>query len=440
MNIILNPAIVSIALMVTLCLLKGNVFISIVLASLVCGLLGGGAPMDVLDVFINGMGNNNSLVLSILLFGIVVEAIDESGVGAVLAPRLHLLMGNKRWSLLFILFILAVLSESVLMLGPSFVTILVPPFIGYINKLKIDRRAIAAVIVGGLQTGYACIPFGFGLIFQRMVQRSLMENGIDVKVTLVWKSVWPFGLALILGACIAAIVYQKPREYTTAHADTLAASVSQEINGYPKISRRHWSIIAVSIVTIISQVLTSSLSLGALIGISLLLLVKVVTWKDFERICAKGIGRIGPVAFILMAAAGYSAVFREYSDIDHVLKTMTILVGNNQLLGTLAILLFGLIITIGIGSGLAAIPVISTIIVPMCTQMGFDVYETILIIVSCAGLGDGITPASSQTLFSTAALNLGGEHEHIRDTCIPVFICYVVPVVIVDIVTVQLGI
>lgn len=165
MHAFLNPVIISIILMISLCLIKVNVFISIILSSLVCGLLGGGTLKETLDTFISGMSGNNSLVLSILLFGIVVEAIDKSGVGAVFAPRLSKLAGKHRWLLLLILFIFAALSESVLMLGPSFVSIVVPPLIGYANELKLDRRCVAAVIVGGLQTGYACIPSGFGLVF-----------------------------------------------------------------------------------------------------------------------------------------------------------------------------------------------------------------------------------------------------------------------------------
>lgn len=437
MDAFFNPVIVSIALMIALCLIRVNVFISIILASLVCGMLSGVTLVETLDVFISGMSGNNSLVLSMLLFGIVVDAIDKSGVGAVLAPRLSRLAGKHRWMLFLILFAFAVLSESVFMLGPSFVPVVVPPLVGYANKLKVDRRCIAAVIVGGLQAGYACIPFGFGLIFHQTIQKALAENGLAIEVTSVWKSVWPFGLALILGAGIAIILYRKPRDYTAGSADTITIATPVLTDKLPRIERKHWVTIAVAIATIVSQFLTSSLPLGALIGIALLLLLQVIPWKDFERTCARGFGGFGSVVFILMAAAGFAAVFREYGQINVLVSKTTNLIGDNKLIGALVMLLLGLIITIGIGSGFAAVPIVSTVIVPMCARMNFDVSATILIIAASTALGDGVTPASSQTLLSTASLNLDGGHDHIRDTCMPVFLCYGLPVLVAVIVAVS---
>lgn len=424
MSVLLNPVIVSVFLMVLLCLAKVNVFLSIVLASLVCGLLGGASLTETLDVFVDGMGGNNTIVLSMLLFGVVVEAIQRCGLGTVLAPCLSRLAAGRRWMLFLAVFVFSVLAESVLMLGPAFVPIAIPPLLGYANEQKIDRRCIAAVTVGGLQTGYACIPLGFGLAFHQTVQRALEENGLTVELTLIWKSVWPFGLALVLGSVIAQVIYRKPRVYGTA----AAPQVPETEECLPGFERRHWATLAVAGVTIVLQFLTGSMPLGALVGIGLLLLLRVVPWKEFGAVCGKGVGGFGSIAFVLMAAAGFAAVFREYGQIDTLVAETASLIGDNVWAGALIMLLLGWLVTVGIGSGFAAVPIVSAILVPMCLRMGFGGEQAVLLVAAAAALGDGMTPASSQTLLPTAALALDGQHDHIRDTCVPVFLCYLFPV------------
>lgn len=265
-----------------------------------------------------------------------------------------------------------------------------------------------------------------------------MENGLDVEMSLIWKSVWLFGLALALGAGVAIIKYCKAREYPAKGADTVTKASQVSANELPNIEKKHWATIVVAIAIIVSQIQTSSLPLGTLVGIALLLLFRVAPWKDFEKICASGIKGFGSVAFILMATAGFAAVFRKYGQVHALIFMMSNLINGNQLIGTLMVLFLGLIITIGIGSGFAAIPIISTIIVPMCARMNFGEAEIILIITVSVALGDGVTPASSQTLLSTAVLNLDGEHDHIRDTCMPIFLCYVISSIMAVIIAISI--
>lgn len=425
MSVLMNPVILSVALMIALCLLRANVFVSITLASLLCGLLGGGTLFETLEVFVAGMSSNDSLVFAMLLFGIVVEGIEYSGIGGALAPRLSELAGERKWMLLLILFLFGILAESAFMLGPTFVPIAVPPLLAYANEKKIDRRCLAAVVIGGLQLGYSCVPFGFGLAFHQIIAEAAASNGLSIAATDIWKQVWPFGLALLVGAVIALILYRKPREYAAA-ADAQRTEAS-----LPALTGKHWATIFAAVTTVLVQFLTSSLPLGALIGIALLLVLRVIPWREFDRVCMQGFQSFGVVAFVLMAAAGFAAVFREYGQIDLLVDAVAGLLGGNRLLGALGMLLLGVVITVGIGSGFAAVSIISAIMMPLRVQMGFDRSATVLLVAAAAALGDGMTPASSQTLLPTAALNLDGAHDHIRDTCVPVFVCYALPSVVV---------
>ena len=70
-DIITNPIFVSVIVMVVLCLLKMNVYISIILAGLVCGLMGGLNYLDTIKLFMSGMGGNVTSMFSRLLLGIL---------------------------------------------------------------------------------------------------------------------------------------------------------------------------------------------------------------------------------------------------------------------------------------------------------------------------------------------------------------------------------
>lgn len=421
MTLFLNPIIVSIVLMIVLCLLRTNIFVSIILSSAVCGSLGGGTIFEIIDVFAAGMSGNNSLVLSLLLFSIVVEGINYSGIGMALVPRLSALAGNRKWLILLLLFLLAVLSESVFMLGPTFVSIAIPPLLSYTDELRIDRRCIAVAVIGGLQLGYSCVLFGFGLAFHQIIEESTAANGLTVAMDEIWQSMQPFAFALLAGVDISLLLYGKPRDYNTENLHTESKA--------PTLMRKHWATLLALAMMVIIQFFTTSLPLGAVSGIALLLLLRVIPWHKFDSICIKGFEHFGTVAFILMAAAGFAAVFREYGQIDTLVAAVSELLGGSRSLGSLSMLLLGLAITIGLGSGFASVSIISTLVVPICAQMGFTASDVVLLIGSAAALGDGIAPASSQTLLPTAALNTDGAHDHIRDTCIPIFLCYAFPAV-----------
>ena len=87
-------------------------------------------------------------------------------------------------------------------------------------------------------------------------------------------------------------------------------------------------------------------------------------------------------------------------------------------------LIIGLIITIGIGSSFGTIPILAVLFIPICTKFGFSTPSIIILLSAAAALGDAGSPASDTTLGPTAGLNADGQHNHIKDTCIPTFIHY----------------
>lgn len=90
----------------------------------------------------------------------------------------------------------------------------------------------------------------------------------------------------------------------------------------------------------------------------------------------------------------------------------------------------GLIVTLGIGSSFATIPIIAALFIPLGSSLGLDNMALIALVGTAAALGDSGSPASDSTLGPTAGLNVDGQHDHIRDTCIPNFLFYNVPLMI----------
>lgn len=124
-------------------------------------------------------------------------------------------------------------------------------------------------------------------------------------------------------------------------------------------------------------------------------------------------------AIIALVAAGYGTAYlrnrsgcRTYQCFDRY--------GRRKYSGAFAMLIVGLLITMGIGT-LRTHSRVATIYVPMCIQLGFSVQSTVILLAAAAALGDAGSPASDTTLGPTSGLNADGQHEHIWDTCVPTF-------------------
>ena len=92
-----------------------------------------------------------------------------------------------------------------------------------------------------------------------------------------------------------------------------------------------------------------------------------------------------------------------------------------------AMLFVGLLVTMGIGSSFSTLPIITAIYVPLCGALGFSTLATVSIIGTAGALGDAGSPASDSTLGPTAGLNADGQHDHMRDTVIPTFLHFNLP-------------
>jgi predicted histidine transporter YuiF (NhaC family) len=127
--------------------------------------------------------------------------------------------------------------------------------------------------------------------------------------------------------------------------------------------------IIISIVAIVCmfivQICWENMMGGAMIGLLILTVGSVVSWKDLDSIVMHGFRMMAVIAFVMMAAAGFSAVLRATGDIQELVVGLANSIGSNKGIAALGMITVGLVITMGIGSSFSTIHIIASIYVPL---------------------------------------------------------------------------
>lgn len=394
------------------------------ISAIVAGFMAHMNVTDIMNTFISGMGNNAETALSYILLGAFAAAMTHTGLATVLAKKITQLIKNNALILYLILTIIAILSQNLIPVHIAFIPILIPPLLHVMNILKIDRRAIACCLAFGLKAPYIVIPAGFGLIFQGLLADNMVQNGMNVTINEIWKSTWILGLGMFVGLLIAIFIsYRKPREYKDITVEDIT-------NTDTKLTKEHYITLFAAIATLGVQLWTKSLPLGALVGLGIIFGTGTIKHKKMDNLVDEGIGLMGYIAFVMLVAAGFALVLKQTGGIETLVSSTMSIMPANKIAAALLMLLTGLFITIGIGTSFGTIPILAVIFVPICSQLGFNLQETIVIFAAAAALGDAGSPASDTTLGPTAGLNADGQHNHIWDTCIPTFLHYNIAIIV----------
>ena len=424
--ILLNPVILSVIVMCALCLVKFNVLLSILVAAIVGGVASGmpiylkNADNNIIDVLIDGMGGNSATALSYILLGAFAVGLARSGLGEILTKKISTMIGGNKFGLIFTIAVIGCFSQNLVPVHIAFIPILIPPLIPLMNKLKIDRRAMACALTFGLKAPYISIPVGFGLIFHQILVDNITDNGVPISVADTRAVMWIGGLSMLVGLIFCVFVlYGKDREY-----EDVAIVGNEERNEDPKMTKEAWGALAGCVVTAGVSIYTTSLPYAAIAGLFTMIVTRCIKWKEIDEIMAGGIDMMGFIAFVMLVAAGYGNVLRSGGGVESLVKTAAGFMQGSKPMAAFIMLLVGLVITMGIGTSFGTIPIIAAIYVPLCVELGFSVSSTILLIGIAAALGDAGSPASDSTLGPTSGLNVDGQHNHIWDTCVPTFIAY----------------
>ena len=85
MEILFNPIIIGVAVLIVLCLLKVNVLLSLLVSAMTAGICAGMSPQDTITVLIDGMGGNGQTALSYILLGVLAAGMAHTGITEILS-------------------------------------------------------------------------------------------------------------------------------------------------------------------------------------------------------------------------------------------------------------------------------------------------------------------------------------------------------------------
>ncbi|WRB00333.1 Na+/H+ antiporter family protein [Helicobacter pylori] len=422
-----NPAFVAIICMCVLSLLRLNVMLSMISATLIAGLMGGLGITESFNAMIDGMKGNLNIALSYILLGALAVAIAKSNLIKVALSKLIGLMNYKRSTFCFLIAFIACFSQNLVPVHIAFIPILIPPLLHLMNRLELDRRAVACALTFGLQAPYLVLPVGFGLIFQTTILEQLKANGISATLAQITGVMWIAGLAMIVGLFVAVLtLYKKPRHYKEK---------SFNIENYDSLKLNYHDYLTFIgiIVAFVIQLATDSMPLAAFLALAIILLGRGIKFKETDSLMDDSVKMMAFIAFVMLVASGFGEVLQKVHAIEGLVNAITSVV-QGKLLGAFLMLVVGLFITMGIGTSFGTIPIIAVFYVPLCAKLGFSIESTILLIGIAAALGDAGSPASDSTMGPTCGLNADNQHNHIYDTCVPTFLVYNLPLIVFGVV------
>ena len=431
----MNPVVIAVGLMLVLSLLRINVVVSLALGAIAGGLVGGLSLTDTLTTFSGGLGGGAEIALSYAMLGAFAVAISRSGITDLLARKVINQLGKDASStrimwvktlLLSSVLAVAISSQNLIPVHIAFIPILIPPLLHVMAQMQIDRRQVACVITFGLTATYMVLPVGFGGIFlNNILAKNLIDNGVPITTSQI-----PLAMAIpvagmLLGLLIAVFIsYRKPRQYD------LAKILDAEPETVELNLTHIWVALLAIGVALGLQLMTNSIVLGALAGFVIFTCGGVIKFRESQDAFTQGVRMMSLIGFIMISAAGFAAVMKATHGVDTLVQVVASGIGQNKGIAAFLMLLVGLLITMGIGSSFSTVPIIATIYVPLCLQLGFSPMAIIALVGTAGALGDAGSPASDSTLGPTSGLNADGQHDHIWDSVVPTFIHYNIPLVI----------
>ncbi|MGL2698372.1 Na+/H+ antiporter family protein [Helicobacter pylori] len=422
-----NPAFVAIICMCVLSLLRLNVMLSMISATLIAGLMGGLGITESFNMMIDGMKGNLNIALSYILLGALAVAIAKSNLIKVALNKLIGLMDYKRSTFCFLIAFIACFSQNLVPVHIAFIPILIPPLLHLMNRLELDRRAVACSLTFGLQAPYLVLPVGFGLIFQTTILEQLKANGVSTTIAQITGVMWIAGLAMVVGLLVAVLtLYKKPRRYKEK---------SFNIEDYASLQLNYHDYLTFIgiVVAFVIQLATDSMPLAAFLALAIILLGRGIKFKETDSLMDDSVKMMAFIAFVMLVASGFGEVLQKVHAIDGLVNAITSVI-QGKLLGAFLMLVVGLFITMGIGTSFGTIPIIAVFYVPLCAKLGFSTESMILLIGIAAALGDAGSPASDSTMGPTCGLNADNQHNHIYDTCVPTFLVYNLPLIVFGVV------
>ncbi|WP_422139247.1 Na+/H+ antiporter family protein [Endozoicomonas sp. ALC020] len=431
----MNAVILAVAVMLALSLLRVNVVLALFVGALAGGVIGGLDIFQTLEAFSRGLGGGVGIAISYAMLGAFAVAIARSGIPEWMAGKIIRKVKNSnnshnnvklKYSLFLALVLMAFSSQNLIPIHIAFIPILIPPLLSVFSAMAIDRRQVVCLLTFGLTATYMIFPVGFGNVYlNQILGGNLQENGLDIELSQMPLAMAIPVLGMFLGLLLAVFFsYRKSRTYRVE--ETILIHEQDIQLSKPAIIT---SVIAIVLV-LVSQLTTGSMVLAAALGFITMVIGRVVCWREADEVFNEGLRMMAAFGFIMISAAGFAEVLRSTGDIPELVSQVQMFVGGSQALAAILMLLVGLLITMGIGSSFSTVPIIATLYVPLGMELGFTPLAIACLVGVAGALGDAGSPVSESTIGPTAGLNVDGQHDHIRDSVIPTFLHFNIPMII----------
>lgn len=428
----MNAVLIAVLVMVILSLCRLNVVLSLFIGALAGGLVSGLGIDKTIVTFTGGIVDGSEVALSYALLGGFAAILSYSGITDYFVEKIINMLKKDntvktrtvtKVTILVSLIIISCMSQNILPVHIAFIPIIIPPLLSLFNELKIDRRLIAVILTFGLNFPYVLMPYGFGYIFHGIIKKGFDKANHPMEMNQILPAMIIPSLGFIIGLIIAFIIFRKPREYKMIQ-------FKEEVTR--KVLKPY--VVMVSIVAIVAtflvQLTTESMIFGALAGIMVFFLSFAFEWKTLDEELVSGIKIMAYIGVVMLTANGFASVMSETGDVERLVAGMVNFTSGSKVLTIIFMLIVGLIVTLGIGSSFATIPIIAALFIPLGESIGLSTAAIIAVIGTAGALGDAGSPASDSTLGPTAGLNMDGQHNHIWDTCVPTFLLFNIPLII----------
>ena len=437
----MNSVVIAVSVVVILSLMRVSVVLSLMIRAIVAGLLSGMDIKAVVDAFNGGLGGGAPIALAYATLGAFAVVLSRTGITQHLSDWLIAKVNGKvslgqspnniKWALYVGLILVGFASGTIIPVHIAFIPILIPPLLHVMNKLQLDRRAVACAITFSLIVMYMTFPIGYGVIYLNDIMISNINKAgaalnFSVDKSIATPAMLIPSSGMLIGLLVALfITYRKKREYRDLPIEGLENQTAPR-------TLQTWQkalVLAGIVLALITQLWTGSMIFGGLVGFALVSMSGVIKWQEQDHVFTQGMRLMAMVGFIMITATGFAAVMTATGDVPALVESSVGIIGDNKGLAAFMMLLIGLFVTMGIGSSFSTVPILTAIYVPLCVSFGFSPMATVAIIGAAGALGDAGSPASDSTLGPTAGLNADGQHDHMWDTVVPTFLHYNLPLI-----------
>ncbi len=437
----MNSVVIAVFVVVILSLMRVSVVLSLMIGAIIAGLLSGMDIKAVVDAFNGGLGGGAPIALAYATLGAFAVVLSRTGITQHLSDWLIAKVNGKvslgqspnniKWALYIGLILVGFASGTIIPVHIAFIPILIPPLLHVMNKLQLDRRAVACAITFSLIVMYMTFPIGYGVIYLNDIMISNINKAgaalnFSVDTSIATPAMLIPSSGMVVGLLIALfITYRKKRVYQDLPIEGLESQAApRALQTWQKIL-----VVAGIVLALITQLWTGSMIFGGLVGFALVSMSGVIKWQEQDHVFTQGMRLMAMVGFIMITATGFAAVMTATGDVPALVESSVSIIGDNKGLAAFMMLLIGLFVTMGIGSSFSTVPILTAIYVPLCVSFGFSPMATVAIIGAAGALGDAGSPASDSTLGPTAGLNADGQHDHMWDTVVPTFLHYNLPLI-----------